>query len=72
MPFRFPTLAAAVRAVATAAALVAMARPVTAVAQGAPPTDRLVVAPACGLAGASAGWARRALSLAASAARNLG
>jgi alpha-N-arabinofuranosidase len=43
MPFRFPTLAAAVRAVATAAALVAMARPVTAVAQGAPPTDRLVV-----------------------------
>jgi methionine synthase II (cobalamin-independent) len=33
--------------------------------------DRLVVTPTCGLAGASAGWARTALALAATAARNL-
>jgi methionine synthase II (cobalamin-independent) len=38
---------------------------------GLEPTDRLVVGPACGLADASAGWARQALGLAAAAARNL-
>ena len=37
---------------------------------GLEPTGQLVVSPACGLAGASAGWARQALGLAASAARN--
>lgn len=34
--------------------------------------DQLVITPGCGLAGADPVWARRALSLAASAARNLG
>lgn len=38
---------------------------------GLAPTDRMVVTPACGLAGASASWARTALSLARAAARSL-
>lgn len=33
--------------------------------------DRVVVTPSCGLAGASAGWARRALALSAAVAQNL-
>jgi len=38
---------------------------------GLEPSDRLVVTPSCGLAGASRAWSRRALELAAAAASNL-
>jgi len=38
---------------------------------GLEPTERLLVSPSCGLAGASTGWARQALELARSAARQL-
>ena len=34
--------------------------------------DRLVLTPACGMAGADLGWARTALSLLGTSARNLG
>jgi methionine synthase II (cobalamin-independent) len=39
---------------------------------GLDPTDRLVLTPTCGLAGADAPWSRQALSLVAASARNLG
>ncbi|HET7691398.1 MAG TPA: methionine synthase [Nocardioidaceae bacterium] len=39
---------------------------------GLEPTERLVLTPACGLAGADPAWARRALELAKGAAKNLG
>jgi len=39
---------------------------------GLEPTDRLVVTPSCGLAGASPAWARAALVLSRKAAANLG
>ena len=38
---------------------------------GLEPTDRLVLTPACGLAGADPAWARTALRLCAEAARQL-
>ena len=39
---------------------------------GLEPTERLVLTPACGLAGADPAWARRALELVKGSAKNLG
>lgn len=39
---------------------------------GLEPTDRLVLTPACGLAGADPAWVRQALALVSAAAKNLG